>query len=172
MKQTNLDNSKPKFQRVDIKERIILIAFFVVVLLRLVSNYSNISLFKTQSNETFYEGMLDWIMLLTFGFSALSIKFRSLSFALLWIVLSIIYFMVVKELIALFPLVEIITFYLFRYIFFRIYKREFIACYLGRGSSRPYFSYIDNRESTSKDSTFTWILFFLNFIVLIFLIYW
>jgi hypothetical protein len=147
----------------EVKDSIILICFSIVVILRLLSNYTHISVFETEASKGFYEILINFILVYIFCFDAMSISFRIPQFTVLWVILCLIYVIADKHIIVLTPLVILLMYYLLRFIFKRKYDREFIACYLLKGGSKPYFSKIDNRESTAQDAVFTWIFFFLNF---------
>ena len=168
MQKSDLNKIRLDFKRFGFTESIILIVFLIIVLLWQLSNYVTISFIETEKNKQTYEGIIDFVILFGFGFSAMSILFRNSAFAIIWIVLGILYATADMHLPTHFPVIEILTFYIARFIFLKIYKREFIACYLGKGTSRPYFSYLDNRESTDQDAVFTWILFFTNFFIMLF----
>lgn len=167
METNNTPNKTLSLKNLGTKDSIILICFSIVVLLRLLSNYTHISIFETEASKLFYEALINLILVYIFCFDAMSISFRIPIFSVLWVILCLIYIIADKHIIVLTPLAILLTYYLLRFIFKRKYDREFIACYLLKGSSKPYFSKIDDRESTDQDAIFTWIFFFLNFFVAI-----
>jgi len=137
--------------------------FAVLIVLDYALNFIPLSAHNNvEMNKSLFEMIISFLLIFIVAGWPFCIRFRNISFSIVWIVLSFLYYLIDKRPLTYTPLSLFFFYHLIRLVFFIIYKREFIPCSIGRGVNIPYFSKIDNRQSEKEDSVFMWIYFFLS----------
>lgn len=154
-------------KKLTISDIVYLSIFCVIIILRVCLNFINVFSYDRELVKIIYEILADFLTLFMVTTSPFCIRFRNYFFAIIWTILSIAFNLTDFRPITIAPLMLLVLFYIIRFIFRTIYKREFIPATLSKSSSYSYFSVIDNRSSEKEDAIFTRIYFFIGFICLI-----
>ena len=97
------------------------------------------------------------------------IRFRSIYFSAIWIVLNLLLLLNIQSL-ALFPLFTFITYHVIRFIFWKVHKLEFIPFIAGRWHWIRYVSKIEGRGGYKEDRVYQMLLILIGLAILLFCI--
>ena len=155
------------FEKLNNKDGLSLSVFAILVFVRTGINYIPISRLDQEVDKIIYELVIDFLALFIVTTSPFCIRFRNGYFALIWVFISLTFILTDTRPITCTPLFLYIIFCIIRFVFWRLYKREFIPSTLSKSNSYTYFSKIDNMQSGKEDSAFMRIYFFIGLLTLI-----
>lgn len=156
------------FKKLDNNDILILSIFAVLVLVKAFFAYIPlIPPGNVPMDEVIYELILSFIAVFIIATTPFPIRFRNGYFAMFWALISLAYILTDMRPITVTPLFLYILFLFFRFVFGKIYQREFIPCTLSKSRSYGYFSKIDNRQSDKHDAVFMRIYFFAAFLAML-----
>ena len=151
-----------EIRKLDLIDIISLSVFAVIDIGRVYLNY----FLYPEMYKVFYDLILGFLLLAVL-ISPFLIRFKSVYFSGIWLILSTIYIIVGQRALSFVALLIFLLYHIIRLAFLKKYNREFIPPSLGRGWHIDQYSPLEGRSSGEEDVRFLRLFGYCSTIILI-----